>query len=82
VITSGVHMLTDLVCCGWHFRTAAYDTSLGSCLEALYATSHYGTIECTAQLLFNVLPQTVKQSPSLELKVHTQFLPLQLISFL
>ncbi|KAG0625577.1 hypothetical protein M758_2G066000 [Ceratodon purpureus] len=51
------------------FRTASYDASLSACLVALYATSHNGTVECTAQALLDILPQTIKHSLSLELKV-------------
>lgn len=51
------------------FRTATYDASLSACLVALYATSHNGTVECTAQALLDIFPQTIRHSLSLELKV-------------
>lgn len=51
------------------FRTAAYDASLSACLLALYAASHSGTVERTAQTLLDILPQAIKHSLSLELKV-------------
>lgn len=50
-------------------RSVAYDASLSACLVALYGASHSGTIERTAQTLLNILPQAIKHSPSLELKV-------------
>lgn len=51
------------------FRTAAYDASLSACLVSLYTASHSGTVECTAQILLDILPQTIEHSLSLELKV-------------
>jgi len=50
-------------------RTVAYDASLSACLVALYAASHSGTVERTAQALLDILPQAIKHSLSLELKV-------------
>lgn len=55
-----------------YVRTAAYDASLSACLVSLYTASHSGTVECTAQILLDILPQTIEHSLSLELKVSEQ----------
>ncbi|CAM6089350.1 unnamed protein product [Calypogeia fissa] len=51
------------------FRTAAFDSALGACLFSLCSSCQSGTIECIAQAFCDVMPQTVKQSPSRDLKV-------------
>ncbi|KAG6548304.1 hypothetical protein Mapa_010357 [Marchantia paleacea] len=50
------------------FRTPAYDSALGACLYALCSTCQSLILESIAQAFMEVMPQTVKQSGSRDLK--------------
>lgn len=49
-------------------RNAAYDSAMASCLSALFIIINKETVESTAQKLLDVLPQTVLNTKSPELK--------------